>query len=282
MGTRSLTVLKDGDQEIVVMYRQYDGYLTGHGLELAEFLAPMHICNGIGVGDDDGVAANGMECLAAQIIARFKSQSQVGGIYLFAAGSRAHDEEFVYFVDAGFSEERGRDVPFIIAQNSDGKTLYEGPAHAMAASIRLAQKPEQRYHIYRRQVARTLFVSAYADWKEEYDGGFPAGTKIDKVAPTTPPYVAERALKLIAELEQENDCTLDDLYERALEADGIYGGHTVNLVEEWAHYLTMECLGHGVAWSDDHAEYEHQTVNVEFSPFDLDNENFPIPEDHAD
>ena len=38
MGTRSLTFVYDGDKPIINMYRQFDGYLEGHGLELAEFL----------------------------------------------------------------------------------------------------------------------------------------------------------------------------------------------------------------------------------------------------
>jgi len=40
MGTRSLTIFFDGDrdEEIAVMYRQFDGSPEGHGALLAEFL----------------------------------------------------------------------------------------------------------------------------------------------------------------------------------------------------------------------------------------------------
>lgn len=40
MGTRSLTVFIDehNDKEIVVMYRQMDGYPEGHGQDLVDFL----------------------------------------------------------------------------------------------------------------------------------------------------------------------------------------------------------------------------------------------------
>ena len=38
MGTRSLTFVYDGEQPIINMYRQFDGYPSGHGQELAEFL----------------------------------------------------------------------------------------------------------------------------------------------------------------------------------------------------------------------------------------------------
>ena len=42
MGTRSLTfVYNDNKKPIINLYRQYDGYPSGHGAELAEFLAPL-------------------------------------------------------------------------------------------------------------------------------------------------------------------------------------------------------------------------------------------------
>jgi hypothetical protein len=99
MGTRSITVVKNNDdKEIVVMYRQYDGYPSGHGLELAEFLADYKICNGFGSAQSKGKWANGMDCLAGQIIVHFKSYSMLGGIYLHPAGTRQVDEEYTYFV----------------------------------------------------------------------------------------------------------------------------------------------------------------------------------------
>ena len=45
MGTRSLTFVKEQNgrkvSTYVCMYRQYDGYPSGHGLELAEFLGSL-------------------------------------------------------------------------------------------------------------------------------------------------------------------------------------------------------------------------------------------------
>ena len=47
MGTRSLTVIENEDgAEIVVMYRQYDGYPSVHGAALALFLDEKHLVNG--------------------------------------------------------------------------------------------------------------------------------------------------------------------------------------------------------------------------------------------
>lgn len=120
MGTRSLTVFKESDgQEIVVLYRQFDGYPSGHGLELAEFLNGITIVNGI-PGGAEGRMANGMGCLAAQVIAHFKTE--VGGFYLYPAGSRDHWEEFIYTVSGQTGE------PLIIeVTDSGGKPLFNGP-----------------------------------------------------------------------------------------------------------------------------------------------------------
>lgn len=95
MGTRSLTVVKD-DQltDIIVLYRQYDGHPDAHGLALAEFLLPIRITNGI-CGDNKNTA-NGMGCLAAQIVAHFKVD--VGGFYLYPSGTRDVGEEYLYIV----------------------------------------------------------------------------------------------------------------------------------------------------------------------------------------
>ena len=80
MGTRSLTYVYEDNTPIICMYRQYDGYMSGHGQELAEFLAPFTVVNGLGMGDNAGIA-NGMGCLAAQLVAHFKVGA--GQFYLY-------------------------------------------------------------------------------------------------------------------------------------------------------------------------------------------------------
>lgn len=83
MGTRSLTFVYDTDAILMNMYRQFDGYPSGHGLELAEFLNSFEaIVNGIPVGDKRKMA-NGMGCLTAQLVANFKDGA--GGFYLYPA-----------------------------------------------------------------------------------------------------------------------------------------------------------------------------------------------------
>lgn len=98
MGTRCLTVIKDeNNEEIVVMYRQMDGYPSGHGKDLKEFLDGFYVVNGYTQEDSKSEkAANGMSCLAGQLIAHFKTG--IGGFYLEKAGTRDCGESYIYTV----------------------------------------------------------------------------------------------------------------------------------------------------------------------------------------
>lgn len=108
MGTRSLTVLKSGDQEICVLYRQFDGYPEGHGKELAEFLAGKAVVNGI--RGDANTVFNGPSAMAAQVVAHFVDPEETGGFYLHGPGTRGIGEEYIYEVSAelprGFVETK--------------------------------------------------------------------------------------------------------------------------------------------------------------------------------
>lgn len=80
MGTRSITVVKDEEgNKIIEMYKQYDGYPEGLGIELREFITSGTMVNGLG---KDEAVFNGIACFAAQLIAHFKNGP--GGIYLHA------------------------------------------------------------------------------------------------------------------------------------------------------------------------------------------------------
>ena len=96
MGTRSLTFVYDGKEPMLNMYRQFDGYPSGHGSELAEFLNSFDaIVNGIPVGDKCKMA-NGMGCLAAQMIANFKTD--VGGFYIYPVTAEDCGQDYEYHV----------------------------------------------------------------------------------------------------------------------------------------------------------------------------------------
>jgi len=114
MGTKSLTVFMDREQETVVMYRQMDGYLEGHGKDLADFLKGKKIINGIGTDDDAASAFNGMSCLAASVVAEFKNG--IGGIYLYPAGTRECGEDYTYVISGKTGEQ-----PTIAVEDFNGK-----------------------------------------------------------------------------------------------------------------------------------------------------------------
>jgi len=95
MGTRSLTYVYEGKMPVVCLYRQYDGYPSGHGAELAEFLMGYDIVNGF--GEKRAKLANGMGCLAAQMVAHFKTET--GNFYLHAPLlDRDDGQDFEYHV----------------------------------------------------------------------------------------------------------------------------------------------------------------------------------------
>ena len=96
MGTRSLTFVYQGEQPFVNMYRQFDGYPSGHGQELAEFLNSGKMVNGIPVGQKNVRFFNGMPCLAAQMVASFKDEA--GGFYLYPVDARDCWQEYEYHV----------------------------------------------------------------------------------------------------------------------------------------------------------------------------------------
>jgi len=97
MGTRSLTIIKTGDTEIAVLYRQYDGYPSGHGADLKGILAGRPVVNGI----SDARQINGGHDMAVQIISALKGdETTPGGLYLYPAGTRNMGEEFTYTVTA--------------------------------------------------------------------------------------------------------------------------------------------------------------------------------------
>jgi hypothetical protein len=95
MGTRSLTFVYEENKPIMNMYRQFDGYVSGHGTELAEFLLSGKMVNGIPVGKD-GLFFNGMGCLAAQMIVNFKKGS--GGFYIYPVDATDCWQEYEYHV----------------------------------------------------------------------------------------------------------------------------------------------------------------------------------------
>lgn len=105
MGTRSNTVVINDGVKILNLYRQYDGYPSGHGAELAAFLEPLKMVNGYGIGSEARAQVNGMGCLAAQLVAHFKKG--VGGFYIDNPTGPL-DNDYTYFIKGNTVEpEKG-------------------------------------------------------------------------------------------------------------------------------------------------------------------------------
>ena len=94
MGTRCLTFVYDGNVPVINIYRQFDGYPSGHGHELAQFLNSKKLVNGY--KDKNSAEANGMGCLAAQLIVQLKHG--VGGIYIHPVTSTDCFQDYEYHV----------------------------------------------------------------------------------------------------------------------------------------------------------------------------------------
>lgn len=95
MGTRSLTfVYNENNEPILNLYRQYDGYVAGHGNELAEFLDDLTYVNGLGAEPKN--VFNGMGCLAAQLVAHFKDCP--GNFYIHSVNETDCWQDYEYHI----------------------------------------------------------------------------------------------------------------------------------------------------------------------------------------
>lgn len=154
MGTRSTThVYELGTKTspsalkrlkpILSIYRQFDGYPSGHGADLAIFLDGMKVVNGIG-SDTPAKTANGAGCLAAQLVKALKTG--IGGVYI-----TTHDDTQCYDYHVYVRAERhdygpygpGAKIPDLILikvigylKNSDGRgIIFEGTVPEFVAWV---------------------------------------------------------------------------------------------------------------------------------------------------
>mgnify|MGYP003150774289 CR=1 FL=1 len=146
MGTRSLTTFIDDQtkEEIVVMYRQYDGYPSGHGRDLIDFLNKMK---------SDNRLTYGISCLSAQVISHFKKG--VGDFYLHTANTRDYGEEFVYII---YSKDN--ELKIKVEDAYEDKVLFDGNTDEMEKWIGYNDRPEF-------DITKVLTKSKYAIRQQE-------------------------------------------------------------------------------------------------------------------
>lgn len=125
MGTRSTVKFYEEYKEeripICSVYQQYDGYPSGVGLVLAEFLNSRTLVNGFGVDMDSKTFANGMGCLSAQYVAQIKKG--IGGVYMTSADdSQAYNYEVIGLIADG----RGAATLKVTVKDYGGELIFDG------------------------------------------------------------------------------------------------------------------------------------------------------------
>lgn len=110
MGTHSIIKFKEVDfygktRAIATIYQQFDGYLSGVGLDLCNWLLDKTIINGIArdISYNDFSYANGFNCLAAQYIRDHKKE--LGNLYMYPED--CDNEEYNYEVIMDYVDIQG-------------------------------------------------------------------------------------------------------------------------------------------------------------------------------
>jgi hypothetical protein len=114
------------------LYRQYDGYPSGHGAEIVEFLKQFTMTNGIPVGRDNTERriANGMGCLAAQFVSAFKG-SDAGQFYLYPVSAKDCGQDYEYHIYSNGPTFRVKVVNkgcnmFGLTQSDTNEVIFDG------------------------------------------------------------------------------------------------------------------------------------------------------------
>lgn len=129
MGTRSVTrfihveketsKLPEEETIYVSIYQQFDGYYSGVGRSILEFIKSGEIVNGFGM--DERKQFNGLGCMAAQFISEEKDG--VGGLYIT---NQEDQQEYNY--DILFIQDRedySKPVELLVRADGNRYTIEE-------------------------------------------------------------------------------------------------------------------------------------------------------------
>lgn len=123
MGTRSLTHVKDETgTTLVTIYRQYDGYPSGMGTDIAKAFEGKTLVNGY---SDPETQINGMGCAAATLIASIKDGC--GNVYVAKPDTSDRWEDFTYFLSP-HQDKDGTNTGkiYMECRDYDGNTVFAG------------------------------------------------------------------------------------------------------------------------------------------------------------
>ena len=111
---------KEVNQDICLVYVQFDGYPTGHPMDTAEWLSTGKVVNGYSLNEQ--LQFNGAGCLAAQLVAKMKKGT--GGVYLQTLKSRGNSwEDYLYDIIV----KEDHTIEFVCYENGKRKTeIFRG------------------------------------------------------------------------------------------------------------------------------------------------------------
>lgn len=105
MSTRATVLFKEDNNILAKVYHHFDGYPSGFGINLGEFLDQINIINGIGSEQNEMFRfANGFGCAVAQFIAKIKEG--VGNVYVVAIDYDDSWIDFNYVVNFNKKEQK--------------------------------------------------------------------------------------------------------------------------------------------------------------------------------
>jgi hypothetical protein len=110
-------------------------------------------------------------------------------------------------------------------------------------------------------IARTLFVNAWADREEEL-GRSHGGQELFDIAPKTSRAAQDDAWRLVGMFEALNHMNIWAISAKVLKGAGLPDNEKNQA--ELGYLLTMEALGHGVSWMDDHDDHGLEVPDFEF------------------
>lgn len=99
MGTRAkITILDEQHKDIICLYSQYDGYPSGVGQQIVDFLKDKKLVNGISVSEPSSPQLNGMGDLAVRLIVYLKQDSHSPGCYYLYNPLNCRDQYCNYVI----------------------------------------------------------------------------------------------------------------------------------------------------------------------------------------
>jgi hypothetical protein len=129
MGTSAATLFyEEKDGEIIAyLHRHFDGMPESHGEDLKDFLRDKRIVDGIRTDHDPDKIFNGMGCLAAAVVAHFKTGP--GNFYLQPVpkeGAIGLDDNYVYHIYPHSTlDVDNKDGSRIVVKITDGDDVIE-------------------------------------------------------------------------------------------------------------------------------------------------------------